>query len=158
MKNIGGLKTCSKKECCKQCGHVKFKGTMKQRLYTEKHTEQHKTRRRTPRCNRHSENTHTLFYVLLEIFFTLTWTLLSLSADDWLLKYMTKITVTTDPKKRHSGCSIINQNSRSRVVSHHWSADSEFDALLTELDRNTFEYSVKIIKKHNNKLTKAVAP
>ena len=31
------LKRCSKKECCKQCGHVKLKGTMTK--YTEKHVE-----------------------------------------------------------------------------------------------------------------------
>ena len=92
------------------------------------------------------KHTHYFIYFFLDFFFTFTWIYsVTLSADDWLLKYMTKIRVTTD-QRRHSGCSRINQNCRSRLVSHHWSADSEFDALLTELDRNTFEYSVKKLK------------
>jgi len=28
FENINFIKSCSKKECCKQCRHVKFKGTM----------------------------------------------------------------------------------------------------------------------------------
>ena len=49
------LKICSKKECCKQCRHVKFKGTMT-KWPVQKLT--HKTRR-TPRRN------FFLFYILL---------------------------------------------------------------------------------------------
>ena len=35
-------KRCSKKKCCKQCGQVKFKGTMT-KWPVQKHTEHHKT-------------------------------------------------------------------------------------------------------------------
>jgi len=42
------LKRCLKKECCKRCIHVKFKAPWQNGMCTEKHTEQHKTRR-TPR-------------------------------------------------------------------------------------------------------------
>jgi len=46
---------CSKKECCKQCGHVKFMGTMT-KWPVQKHTEHHKTRSQQGR-NRHKEIT-----------------------------------------------------------------------------------------------------
>jgi len=46
------LKRCSKKECCKQCRHVKFKGTMTERPVQKlTHIKTH----RTPRRNRHLE-------------------------------------------------------------------------------------------------------
>ena len=49
------LKRCLKKECCKQCRHVKFKGTMTkwpvQKIYTrrtaQKHAEQNRVHNRT---------------------------------------------------------------------------------------------------------------
>ena len=44
---------CSKKKCCKQCGQVKFMGTMT-KWPVQKHTEDHKTRSKQGR-NRHKE-------------------------------------------------------------------------------------------------------
>jgi len=44
-------KRCSMKKCCKQCGQVKFMGTMT-KWPVQKHTEHHKTRR-IQRRNRH---------------------------------------------------------------------------------------------------------
>jgi len=35
------IKRCSKKECCKQCSYVTFKGTMTKRP-VQKHTDRHK--------------------------------------------------------------------------------------------------------------------
>jgi len=46
---------CSKKKCCKQCGQVKFMGTMT-KWPIQKHTEHHKTRSKQGR-NRHKEIT-----------------------------------------------------------------------------------------------------
>jgi len=46
---------CSKKKCCKQCGQVKFMGTMT-KWPVQKHTEHHKTRGKQGR-NRHKEIT-----------------------------------------------------------------------------------------------------
>jgi len=46
---------CSKKKCCKQCGQVKFMGTMT-KWPVQKHTEHHKTRSKQGR-NRHKEIT-----------------------------------------------------------------------------------------------------
>jgi len=45
------LKRCSKKECCKQCRHAKFKGTM------TKNTQNNTKTPRTPKRNRHSDKT-----------------------------------------------------------------------------------------------------
>ena len=52
-------KRCSKKKCCKQCGQVKFLGTMT-KWPVQKHTEHHRTRSKQRR-NRHKEIT--IFYV-----------------------------------------------------------------------------------------------
>ena len=46
---------CSKKTCCKQCGQVKFMGTMT-KWPVQKHTEHHQTRSKQGR-NRHKEIT-----------------------------------------------------------------------------------------------------
>ena len=46
-------KRCSKKKCCKQCGQVKFMGTMS-KWPVQKHTEHHKTRSKQRR-NRHKD-------------------------------------------------------------------------------------------------------
>jgi len=59
-------KRCSKKKCCKQCGQVKFMGTMT-KWPVQKHTEHHKTRSKQRR-NRHKEITiFCVFRIFLEI-------------------------------------------------------------------------------------------
>ena len=53
--NLYKWRRCLKKKCCKQCGQVKFMGTMT-KWPVQKHTEHHKTRSKQGR-NRHKETT-----------------------------------------------------------------------------------------------------
>ena len=50
------LKSCARKECCKQCRYVKFKGTMT-KWPVQKPTHSDTKKRRTPWRNRHLEKT-----------------------------------------------------------------------------------------------------
>ena len=57
---------CSKKKCCKQCGQVKFMGTMT-KWPVQKHTDHHKTRSKQGR-NRHKEITIFLCFSIFLFF------------------------------------------------------------------------------------------
>ena len=66
-------KRCSRKEYCKQCRYVMFKGTMIKWPIKNQHTEQHKNTktRRTPRRNIHSETQYCLCFSDFSFFFYL---------------------------------------------------------------------------------------
>jgi len=60
------LKRCSKKECCKQCRHLKFKDTMKN---WPAHKQTHRITHRTPKPNRHSEKAFFFGFLFFILFF-----------------------------------------------------------------------------------------
>jgi len=58
---------CSKKKCCKQCGQVKFMGTMT-KWPVQKHKEHQKTRSKQRR-NRHKEITNFVYFDFSDFYF-----------------------------------------------------------------------------------------